>query len=65
MKSPEANDIIRFMVKDMMQLGYAYDSTFDGCYQMAIENYAYAVPDESKEEIIQAVKEILEYTKNM
>lgn len=54
--SPEALDVMTFMLRDLTGMKYFFDETVSGCYDAAVGNYGYPVPPEGKEAVLAAVK---------
>lgn len=58
--SPEAKQVMFFMLKELSTVTYCYKDYALGCFKMCIENYGYDKPGEDFEEIWIEVKKILE-----
>jgi hypothetical protein len=47
------------MLRELSTMKYGYRSVVEGCYDMAISNVGYSKPEESKNDIVDAVIELL------
>ena len=57
--SKAANDIVKYIVRELTVVGYGYRQVAEGCYWAAISRYGYDKPIESLDVIICKVFEIL------
>jgi hypothetical protein len=55
----EARKLMAFVIRELSTLKYGYKTIVEGCYDVAIQKYKFAVPIESKAEIVNKVIECL------
>jgi len=63
-RSDTANLVIQYMLLNLSGMSYGYAMVVEGCFDSAIENYGYEKPDETKKEICEFVKDILNSINN-